>query len=76
MPNGVCMIGAGCLKKLLEVIGGLLHLALDVTLSIDDEILIGVIGLLVIVALVVASSYRDKLGLPLHPPLVAFGAPL
>jgi hypothetical protein len=50
------MIGAGCLKKLLEVIGGLSRLALEVALSNGDELLVGVIGVLVIVDLIAALT--------------------
>jgi hypothetical protein len=50
------MIGAGCLKKLLEVIGGLSRLALEVALSNGVELLVGVIGVLVIVDLTTALT--------------------
>jgi hypothetical protein len=70
------MVGAGHLEKLLEVIGRLPHLALEVTLSGGNRLLVGVIGLLVVVTLITAGSNYDPLGLLLWPPLVAFGAPL
>jgi hypothetical protein len=70
------MIGASCIEKLLKVISGLPHLALEVTLSYGDELLIEVVDLFVVVALVKAGSDRDSLGSPLQPPLVGFGAPL
>jgi hypothetical protein len=72
MPNVVCMIGEGCLEKIVEVIGGLPRLALDVMLSSGGDLLIGVIGLLVVIALIAAGSDRDLFGSPLGPPLVAF----
>jgi hypothetical protein len=75
MPNRVHMIGAGCLKKLLDLIRRLPCLALDVTLGSGDELLVGVIGLLVVVTLVAASSDHDSWASLLRPPLVAFGAP-
>jgi hypothetical protein len=75
MPNRVHMIGVGCLEKLLDLIRRLPCLALDVTLCSGDELLVGVIGLLVIVTLVAASSDHDSWASLLRPPLVAFGAP-
>jgi hypothetical protein len=66
------MIGAGCLEKIVEVIGGLPRLALDVTLNSCGDLLIGVIGLLVVIALIAAGSDRDLFGSLLGPPLVAF----
>jgi hypothetical protein len=70
------VIGIGCLKKLLEVISRLSRLALEITLSSGDELLIRVTNILVIVTLVTSGSDHDSLGLLLRPPLVAFGAPL
>jgi hypothetical protein len=70
------MIGTGCLEELLKVVGELPRLALGIALSSDDELLIRVAILFVIIALVIASSDRDSLGLSLRPPLLAFGAPL
>jgi hypothetical protein len=70
------MIGAGGLKKLLEVIGGLPHLVLEVMLSGSNELLIEIVGLLVIVTLIIVGSDYDSLGSPLWPPFVAFGTPL
>jgi hypothetical protein len=58
------------------VISGLSRLALEIALSSDNKLLIGVTNILVIVTLVVAGSDHDSLGLPLWPPFVAFGAPL
>jgi hypothetical protein len=69
VPNGVCMIEAGGLKKLLEVISGLPHLALEVTLSSGDELLVGVTDLLVIVTLIAVGSDHDLLGLLFRAPL-------
>jgi hypothetical protein len=56
------------------VIGRLLCLVLEVALGSGNIFLIDVIDVLVIVALVAASSNCDSLGAPLWPPLVAFGA--
>jgi hypothetical protein len=74
MPNVVCMIGAGHLEKLLKVINVLPHLALEVALDDGDELLVGIIGLLVVVVLVTDGSDCDSLGSLLRPPIVAFGA--
>jgi hypothetical protein len=76
VPNGVRMVGAGYLKKLLEVIGGLSCLTLEIMLSNGDELLVRVVGLLVVVALVTASGDHDSSGSPLWPSLVTFGTPL
>jgi hypothetical protein len=54
------------------VIGGLLGLVLEVMLSGGNELLVGVIGLLVVAALIIASSDRDLLGSPLWTPPVTF----
>jgi hypothetical protein len=54
VSDGVRMLGVGHLEKLLEVIGRLPHLALEVPLSGGNEPLIGIVGLLVIVAHVAA----------------------
>jgi hypothetical protein len=45
-------------------------------LSGNDMFLVGVIGLLVVVAFITASSNCDSLGALLWPTLTAFGAPL
>jgi hypothetical protein len=76
MPNRVHMVGAGRFEKLLKVIGGLPCLVLEVTFSSGNELLIGVIGLLVFATLVTAGGDCDSLGSLLWPPLVTFGAPL
>jgi hypothetical protein len=76
MPNKVHMIGAGCFEKILKVIGGLRHLAFKITLGGDDELLVGVTSVLVVITLVPVSGYRDSLGPPLRPPIVASSAPL
>jgi hypothetical protein len=76
VPNGVCVIGTGCLEKLLKVISGLSCQELEITLSSGNELLIGVTNILVIVTLVIAGSDHDSLGPPLWPPFIAFGAPL
>jgi hypothetical protein len=74
VPNGVRMIGTGCLEKHLEVISGLPRLALEVALSSGDKLLVGVIGILVIVTLIIAASDRDSLEPSFCPLLVTFGA--
>jgi hypothetical protein len=63
MLSGVRMIEIGCLEKLLKVLSILPRLALEVTL-------------LVIMPLITAGGDCDSLGLPLRPPLVAFGTPV
>jgi hypothetical protein len=60
VPNGIRVIGIGCLKKLLEVISGLPCLALEIVLSSNDELLIEVTNILVVVTLVAADSDRDS----------------
>jgi hypothetical protein len=70
------MVGSGRLEKLIEVIGTLPRLALEVTLGGGNELLIGIVSLLVVVTLIIAGSDCAPLGLPLWPPLGAFGAPL
>jgi hypothetical protein len=42
----------------------------------DDELLVGVASILVVITLVTASGYRDSVGPPLRPPIVASSAPL
>jgi hypothetical protein len=69
------MIGTGCLRKLLEVIGEQPCLALDLALGGGDELLIRVANILVIVTLITAGGDRDLLGSPLWPPIVASGPP-
>jgi hypothetical protein len=76
MPNRVCMVGAGHFEKLLEVIGRLPRLVLEIALSSGNELLVGVINLLVVAALVAAHCDRDSLGSMLWSPPIAFGAPL
>jgi hypothetical protein len=65
MPNMVHMVGAGSFGKLLEVINELLHLMFEVALTSDNELLVGVIDLLVIASLVTAGSDFNSLGSPL-----------
>jgi hypothetical protein len=55
------MVGAGCLEKLLEVIGRLPHQALEVVLNNGDVFLIRVAGHLVVVALIAAGSDHNSL---------------
>jgi hypothetical protein len=74
VPNGVRIIGTGCLEKLLKVISRLPHLALEVVLCRGDEHLIRVTNLLVVVILVTASGDHDSLESLFRPPLAAFGA--
>jgi hypothetical protein len=76
MTNWVCMIEIGCHEKLLNVISGLPHRTLEVTLHGSDELIIGVASLLVLVPLIAAGNDRDSLGPSLWPPLVTFGVPL
>jgi hypothetical protein len=56
------------------VIGRLLRLVLEVALDSGNIFFIGIIGVLVVVTLVAASSNSDSLGVLLWPPLVVFGA--
>jgi hypothetical protein len=73
------MVGTGQFEKLLEVIDGLPRLMLEVTLSSGNELLIGVIGLLVIAALIIAGTNHNSLGSPLCPllsPLALLFMPL
>jgi hypothetical protein len=70
------MVGAGHLEKLFEVIDRLSRLALEVLLNSDNELLVGVVDLLLVVILITAGCNHDPLGSPLWPPLVAFVSPL
>jgi hypothetical protein len=70
------MIWGGCIKKLLEVICGLPHLAYKIMLGSGDEFLIRVVGILIVITFIVAGGDRDLLGPLLRPPLVASGTPL
>jgi hypothetical protein len=72
VPNVICVIGIGCLKKLLKVISGLPHLAHEIALSSGDELLIGVTNILIVVTLIAAGRDRDLLGSPLQPLLSLF----
>jgi hypothetical protein len=45
MPDRVCMVWASHLEKLLEVVGGLPCLALEITLGGNDMFLIRVVSL-------------------------------
>jgi hypothetical protein len=79
VPNRVCMIGAGCLEKVLDVISGLPRLALEVVLNSGNELLIGVTDLLVIVPssqLVVIVTHWGHRFSPFLLPLVLLFAPL
>jgi hypothetical protein len=75
VPDKVCMIGAGCLQKLLKVIGGQSCLSLDLALGGGNELLVGVTNIFVLVTLVASGGDHDSLGSPQWPPLVASGAP-
>jgi hypothetical protein len=63
-------------EKLLEVIGGLPCLMLEIALSSSNELIVGVVNLCVISTLMATGSDHDLLGSPLWPPLDAFGSPL
>jgi hypothetical protein len=76
VPDEVHMVWAGSFRKHLEVISRLSPLVLEVVFSDGNELLIGIINLLLIVALVTAGSDYDLLGSPLWSPLVAFSTPL
>jgi hypothetical protein len=67
VPNVICMVGAGCLEKLLKAIGGLLCLTLEIVLSNGSMLPVGVTGLLVVVILVTASGDHDSSGSLLWP---------
>jgi hypothetical protein len=67
MPNSVRIIGAGHLEKLLKVIDRLSHLVLELAFISGNELLVGVIRLLVVVTLIAAGSDYDLLGSPLWP---------
>ncbi len=67
------MVGSGRLEKLIEVIGTLPRLALEVTLGGGNELLIGIVSLLVVVTLIIAGSNCDLLRAPLLPLFVALG---
>jgi hypothetical protein len=81
MPNEVHMVRVGRFEKLLEVIGGLSCLALEVALSSVNKLLIEVVGLLIVATFVTAGSDRSSLGSPPLPLLfmplpAALGIPL
>jgi hypothetical protein len=76
VPDGVHMIWEGHLEKLLEVIGRLPRLALEIALGDSDMFLIGVVRLLAIVIIITSSSNCDLLVMPLLSLLTAIGASL
>jgi hypothetical protein len=76
VPDRVRIVWAGHLEKLLDVIGMLSRLVLEIVLNDSDVFLVRVIDLLVVVIIVVASSNHDSLGEPLWPPHTICGAPL
>jgi hypothetical protein len=75
VSNRVRMIWACCFEKLFDVIGRLLHLALRITLSGGNEVLIRVTSVLIIVALIVAGGDCNSLLLPLRARLVTSSNP-
>jgi hypothetical protein len=70
VPDELRLIGTGCLEKLLELVGELPLLALEIMLSGGDELLIGVTNILVVVTLITVGGNRDLLG-PLLRPLLS-----
>jgi hypothetical protein len=69
------MVGTGCLEKLLKVISRLSRLAFEVALGGGDELLIGIIGILVVVSLITLVVTVTR-WVTAWGPLVDFGAPL
>jgi hypothetical protein len=63
----VCMIWAGCFKKLFKVIGGLSCLELRIMLIDGDELFVGVTSVLVANTLVTVGGDRDSLWSLLRP---------
>jgi hypothetical protein len=76
VPDGVRMVWAGRLKRLLKVISRLSCPTLEIALNYTNMFLIGVISLLVVVIFIIASGNYDPFGVPLWPPPTAFGSPL
>jgi hypothetical protein len=76
VPDDVHMIWEGHLEKLLEVIGRLPRLALEIALGGSDMFLIGVVLILAIVIIITACSNCDLLVMLLLPLLTAIGASL
>jgi hypothetical protein len=72
----VCMIRASFFEKLLKVVCGLLRVTFKISLGGDNELLIGVAGVLVIATFVATGGDRDSLGPLPQLLLVTFGAPL
>jgi hypothetical protein len=66
------MIWVGCFEKHFNVIGGLLRLALRITLNSGDERLVGAVSILVVIALTAAGGDCDSLWSLLWLPLVTF----
>jgi hypothetical protein len=75
VPDGVRMIGTGCLEKLLEMISEQSCLALDITFGSGDELLVRVADILVIVTRLTTGGDCDPSRSPLWPPLVTSGTP-
>jgi hypothetical protein len=61
------MIWAGCFEEIFKVIGRLSCLALRIMLGSSDELLAGVVSVLVIITPVVAGGNPDSLWLLLQP---------
>jgi hypothetical protein len=79
VPDRVRIVWAGHLEKLLDVIGMLSRLVLEIVLNDSDVFLVRVIDLLVVVIIVVASNNHDSLGShfgPLIPSVALLLAPL
>jgi hypothetical protein len=76
VPDGVSKVWAGRHEKILIVIGRLPHLEHEIMLGDSDVFLIGVIRLLAVVIVVVASSNYAPLEALLLPLLTAYGASL
>jgi hypothetical protein len=52
VPDRVCLVWVGCLEKLLEVMGRLPCLALEVMPGSSNVLLVGVVDVLVVVSLI------------------------
>jgi hypothetical protein len=76
VPDGVSKVWVGRHDKILIVIGRLPHLAHEIMLGDSDVFLVGVIRLLAVVIVVIASSNYAPLEAPLLPILTAYGASL
>jgi hypothetical protein len=70
------MIWLGCFEKLLDVIRWLSRLVFKIMLGNGNELLVGVVNVLIIITFVTTGGDCDSLGPALRPPLVTSGAPL